>query len=84
MLPKGLAVLYDLIAIWNMDYSAIIVGQFFNHPGYFSRSDPLLSPFQFLVATDVDSIDELLYFGEWRNWWYFEVILDIKPRQNGL
>ena len=67
-----------------MDDSAIKIGQLFYNPRDLGCSYPFACIFQFVFASQIDSINEVLNLSDRQHFWYFAVVLNVKPREKGL
>lgn len=74
----------NILAISNMQNSAIIVGYFLDDPRNFSGSYPFSCIFESLIASDVDEINSLLNLRKREHVRESTVILQIEPGKNGL
>lgn len=84
MFSKHLAVFDDILAIGNVHYSAIEIGELFDHPRNFSGSDPLPAISEFIFAREVDSIDGFLNFSDAQHLGQVAVALDVEPGEKSL
>lgn len=82
--PQNLTMFYDVFTIGNMQNSTVVISNFFDDPRHFSGSNPLTCVFEFLVSSEVDSIDNFLNFCESGHDWHSTMILQIKPGENCL
>ena len=79
MFSQDLALLNNIFAVGNMQYPAVIVGDFLDHPGHFGSSDPLVGIFEFVGAGDVDAIEYLLDLGDGWHRGKPAVLLEVEP-----
>jgi hypothetical protein len=84
VLPEHLAMLDDVLAVSDVEDAAVVVGHLLDHPGHLSGSDPLPGIFEPLVASQVDEVDDLLYFREGGHCGHLAVALKVEPGEQGL
>jgi hypothetical protein len=84
VLPYQLALLHDLVPIGNMQNPAIIIGQVLDHPCDLCSADPLLSVVKFVLAAQVDAVDQGLDLRDGQHAWQTEVPLEGEPGEEGL
>lgn len=84
MLPYHLTLFHYLLPIGHMQDPAIVIGQALHHPCHFSRTDPFLRIVEFILAAQVDAINQGLDLRDGEHARQAEVSLEGEPGEEGL
>jgi hypothetical protein len=84
MFAEHLALLDDLLAVGDVHYPAVVVGEVLHHPRHLRRPDPLPGISQLLLAAQVYPVDQLLDLGDCQHPGQSEVVLEGHPGKQGL